>query len=406
MPAFAFRYSTSPAFVRDRHLPARRVCLAIALLTLPAMVAGCGPRNSYQAPPPPEVKVQAPVQRDVTEYMEFTGQLVPVKSVGVVARIQGFLESIGYEDGTTVRQGQTLFTIEPAPYRAKLEEAEANLAASQAKALFATQQNERYATLASREVASQMQAQQSTADLNAAKASTQQAKAALDQARINYSYTKVTAPFDGVMTNHLQSVGALVGTEQTAQLATLLQINPIWAKFTVNEGDAIRVRGLVAAAGKTEADLRTLPVDVAMQGEHGFPHRGQLDYAAPAVDPATGTLSVRAILQNADRALLPGAFVKVRIPARKSKNALLVPDTALGNIQGTPTLLVVDADNKVEQRMVETGGREGELRIIRSGIAAGDRVIVTNAQQVAVGQTVAPHDSAAPAIPATPDSKP
>ena len=391
--------SNSPA-ARPGSLPAAgSLSRAALVLVLPALVAGCNPRNTYQAPPPPTVTVQQPEQRDVTEYVEFTGQLAPVKQVNFVARVQGFLASIDYQDGASVKQGATLFTIEPAPYKAQLDQAEANLSASKARALFASQQNDRYSTLARSDYASQMQAQQYKADHDAKESETAQVQAALEQARINYSYTKVVAPFDGVATNHLQSVGALVGTSETSQLATLVQLDPIWANFTVNEADVIRVRAAMAAQGKTPADLRKLPVDIAMQGESGFPHRGHLDYVAPAIDAATGTLAVRALLPNADRVLVPGAFVRVRIPGRQTKGALLVPDSALGNVQGATILLVANADNVVEQRPVEIGGKEGDLRIVRSGLSAQDRIIVGGAQQAAVGQTVAPREAATPKEP-------
>ena len=198
------------------------------------------------------------------------------------------------------------------------------------------------------------------------------------------------APFDGFVSAHLVSVGELVGVASPTQLATIVQHQPIFVNFNVNEQQVLRIRAEAARKGLTANDLRQTPVEVGLQTETGFPHRGTLDYAAPTVNQSTGTLAVRGILPNADRILLPGYFVRVRVPLDEQQGALLVPNIALGSDQAGRYLLVVNKDNVVEQRKVETGQVEGELRVIESGLKPDDRIVVAGLLRAIPGQKVDP----------------
>jgi RND family efflux transporter MFP subunit len=326
-------------------------------------IAACGDNNKYAAPPPPKVTVAIPAEREITSYFEATGNTAAVNSVDLVARVQGFIQGISYTDGDFVKEGTLLFTIEPEPYRLKLAAAQAAEAGAQATLKQAEAEYKRQAELASKQFASQAVLDQAEATRDSARANLQQAQANTKQAAINLDYTKVTAPFDGAVSARQVSLGQLVGANSPTVLATIVQMDPIYANFTASERDVLQVRASLAAAGKTQADVLGSPVEVALQNESGFPHKGTLDYIAPTVDPATGTLAARATLPNPNRSLLPGYFVRVRIPY-KTEPTLLVPDTALGTDQAGRYVLVVNADNVVEQRRVEIGQLVGDLRVI------------------------------------------
>ena len=362
---------------------------AVLLIAL-TLLTGCKPRNQFQPLPPPQVTIQAPVQRDVTEYLEETGQLAAPNSVDLVARVQGYLQAIGYRDGAYVTRGTTLFTIEPAPYAAQLAQAQANLASAQAKAIFGRRQFERYADLARTGDTSEMQAQRITSNHDVNDAGVQQAQAKLAQAATTLGYTNVTAPFDGIVMAHQANIGALVGGAQPTTLATIVQLDPVWANFNVSEQDVLRIRASMLTHGITFADLDHVPVEVGLQGESNYPHHGHIDYIASRLDPDTGTLAVRGILGNTDRVLLPGYFVHIRIPVGRLKSALLVPDSALGTEQGGRILYIVNANDVVEEHSVTIGTLDGGLRVITSGLRPDDRVVVLGLQRVQAGQKVAP----------------
>jgi RND family efflux transporter MFP subunit len=362
--------------------------LAAASFALVAL-AGCE-QNTFVPPPPPKVDVALPVQRAITRYLEATGNTSPVQQVDLVARVSGFLQSIDYQDGTFVKQGTTLFTIEPETYRLKLEQAQAAEAGAQASLKQAELDFQRQTDLVARQAVSQATLDTSTANRDNARASLQQAQANTRLAAVNYGYTKVTAPFDGMVSAHLVSVGELVGASSPTQLATIVAQDPIWVNFNVNERDVLRFRAEARRKGLTLANLKETPVEIGLQTEDGFPHAGKLDYVAPTVNQSTGTLAVRGLIPNADRVLLPGLFVRVRVPVETQENALLVPDTALGSDQSGRYVLVVTKDNVVEQRKVTIGPVDNGLRVIDSGLKPDDRVVVAGLLRSIPGQKVDP----------------
>jgi RND family efflux transporter MFP subunit len=368
--------------------------LAVALL-----LAGCGEQNRYVAPPPPKVAVAHPVLQPITQYLEVTGNTAPINIVDLVARVQGFLQEIHYHDGDAVKQGALLFTIEPEPYTVKLDQAKAAEDGAAATLKQTEAEYNRQADLATRNVSSKAVLDQATATRDSAKANLLQAKANTRIAEINLGYTKVMAPLDGIVTAHLVSVGELVGTSPT-QLATIVQLDPIYVNFNISEQDVLRVRAEMRRRGLSPADLMKVPAEVGLESEAGYPHKGLLDYAAPTLNTATGTLPVRAILPNTDRALLPGNFVRVRVPVREQPDALLVPDVALGSDQGGRYVLVVNAGNVVEQRKVVVGQSVGNLRVIDNGLTADDRVVIAGIIRAIPGEKVDPQMQTAAAAPA------
>src|SRR5580700_5401417 len=333
---------------------ATRAASAAAIVLSFILLTGCE-QNAFVPPPPPAVDVAMPVQRSVTRYLETTGNTAPIKQVDLVARVQGVLQAINYQDGAFVKEGSTLFTIEPETYKLKLDQAQAAEAGAQASVKQAEADYKRQSDLVARQAVSQATLDTSTSNRDNAQANLQQAQVNTRIAGVNYGYTKVVAPFDGIVSAHQVSVGELVGAASPTQLATIVALDPIYVNFNVNEQDVLRIRAEATRKGLTANDLRQLPLEVGLQTETGYPHNGKLDYASPTVNQSTGTLAVRGVMPNADRVLLPGYFVRVRVPFGEQSNALLVPDAALGSDQSGRYVLVVTSENAVEQRKVQTG---------------------------------------------------
>lgn len=389
----------SPDPIRDPLLRSRDAARASGwalVASVALMLSGCGQDNQYVAPPAPKVTVAAPVQQKVTRYYEATGNAVAVNSTDLVARVAGFIQGINYQDGDEVKKGKLLFVIEPESYRVKLDQAQAAEVGAEATLKQTQAAFERQADLLKRETTTQANYDQALAARDSAKANLDQARANTQIAKINVDYTQVVAPFDGIVSARQVSMGQYVGgTGTPTVLASIVQYEPIYVNFTVNEQDLLHIRATLASRGLTTEDLKRLAVEVGLQNESDYPHRGTVDYAAPSVDQSTGTLAARAILPNAKRVLLPGYYVRVRIPKPlENKETLLVPDTALGTDQGGRYLLVVGKDNVVEQRKVELGPLVDTMRVIESGLAADDRVIVSGLMRAVPGQKVDPQTQA------------
>jgi RND family efflux transporter MFP subunit len=374
------------------------VILALALL------GGCGQKeNKFAPPPPPQVTVSRPLEKPVTDYLELTGNTQAVDQVELQARIEGFLTSIHFKDGDFVRKGDLLFIIEQRQYRAKLEEAQGRLAAAEALVLRANQEYERQLGLLAENATSKSEVERWKAQRDAAQASVEEAKANLELAKINLGYTRVAAPFDGRMDRHLVDPGNLVGAGKPTPLAYLTRLDPIYAYFSVNERDLIRVMEERREEGKTMSQL-TYPVYLGIAGEEGYPHEGRLDFASSTVDPNTGTLLLRGVFSNprigatAPR-LLPGMFARIRIPVDVRDRALLVSERALGTDQGGRYLLVVNDQNVVEQRSVKVGALIEGMRVIEEGLKGDEWVVVDGIQRARPGAKITPvqQQAAAPA---------
>src|SRR5437762_2559149 len=316
----------------------RRAAFAVVAM---GILSACE-QNTFVPPPPAKVDVAVPVQRPFTRYLEAAGNTAAIKNVELVARVQGFLQSINNQDGSFVKEGTTLFTIEPDTYKLKLEQAQAAEAGAQASVKQAEADFKRQSDLVQRQAVSQATLDTSTAARENAQANLQQAQVNTKIAAVNYGYTNVTAPFDGIVSTHMVSIGELVGVSSPTQLATIVALDPIYVNFNVNEQDVLRIREEARRRGMTADDLKSLPVEIGLQTESGFPHKGKLDYVSPTINQSTGTLAVRGVLQNPDRVLLPGYFVRIRVPFDEQKSALLVPDAALGSDQAGRYLLVVN----------------------------------------------------------------
>lgn len=353
-------------------------------------LSACNQQNAYVPPPPPKVDVAVPVKQTVTPYLYATGSTATVNTTTLIARVSGFIQEIDYKDGDAVKAGQQLFLIEPEPYQLALEQAQAGKASADAQVQQSTANLKREQELVAKKVDPQSALDTAVAQNDANLASQQQAAVNIKQAELNLSYTQVKAPFEGIVTARQVSMGQLVAAGTTT-LATVIQLDPIYVNFNVGEQDVQKIRANMMARGiVTIEDLKKIPVEIGLQTEDGYPHKGMLDYASPNLDPSTGTLAARAKLDNQGRQLLPGYFVRVRVPLGEQPDQLLVPDRAIGADQSGRYVLTVNKDDVVEQHTIEIGQMVGELRVVTKGVAAEDRIVVSGLLTAVPGDKVEP----------------
>ena len=307
-------------------LQASLVLKAVRLFALVIILSGCEERNSFHPPPPPEVIISPPTQRTITRYLELTGLTAASRKVDLVARVQGTLEKIGYADGAEVPEGAILFEIERATYETSVQIAEATVAQQQALLVQTDADYARKVTLTRQQVTTEAAFEDSRAKRDQAAAALKQAQGNLEQTRINLVYTTVRAPFTGRVSARLADVGALVGSSGPTKLATIFDLDPIYVNFAINEQQVLLIRQAMRERGVTLRDLGSVPVEIRLQTEIGYPHSGVLDYVAPELDTGTGTLAVRARIANTKRVLLVGLFVRVRVPLESNSQVLLVPN--------------------------------------------------------------------------------
>jgi membrane fusion protein, multidrug efflux system len=382
----------TPSWWGKSVLPGLAATAALAL-------AGCGgSKNAYVPPPPPKVVVAQPVKMPATLYLNLTGNTVAFNAVNLVARVQGYLESIDYKDGAAVTKGTQLFGIERDIYQAQLDQANAQLARDQTVLAEAQRNLVRYQELVKTNAVSQQTYDDQRFLVEQDAATVAFDKANVETAKINLGYTRVLAPFDGVVTNHLVDLGAFVGMSGPTTLASIVQTDPIYVYFSVSEPQVLAIGGSKAKAGlsvKTSdlTFLSSVPVEIGLQGEQGYNFKGHLDYASPQVDSSTGTLTVRAVFENGNRALLPGLFVHVRVPIGHQDEALLTRSDAIGASQEGSYVLVVGSDDVVQRKIVKTGQKQGQLQIIESGLDPSDWVVTEGIQRAFPGAKVAPQRS-------------
>ena len=365
-------------------------------------LASCGKSNDYKAPPPPPVVTSKPVSMPMTSYLQITGNTVAVNAVNLVARVAGYLQEIDFIDGSIVKKGQKLFVIEPAPYKAKLQQAEAAVASAKAQVIYAQSQYDRQESMYTQNATSKANVEQWLSQRDSAKAQVQEQIANEDLAAINYGYTTVTAPFDGLISRHLVDQGNLVGNGVATTLATITQLAPIYVYFNVSELDALSIRQALIEQGRDPNEVKGAPVYVGLQSDENYPYSGKIDYVAPELDPATGTIQVRAVLENKKDILLPGMFVRGEIPLGAPVQRLALPEAALMSDQAGPYVYVVGPNNIVEQKRVTTGVQEDGMVAV-TGLDPNAQVIVDGLANASPGSAVAPteKDVEAPA-PAAP----
>ena len=385
----------------DQRMPYRMWNLAVwAMLGGILVTPACGDRNVYAPPPPPQVTVSQPVRQPVTDYLEFTGNTQAINTVQLRARVQGYLEKVFFQDGDQVKKDQMLFLIQQNTYEAKLKQAEAQVLQQKASHDYAVIQVARYTKLVQQKAAAQSDLDNWRFQRDSSQAAIVAAEANRDLAKLDLSYTKVTAPFDGRIDRRLKDPGNLVGAGEFTLLAEVNQIDPIYVYFTINESDLLRVMGKTGRATVQSQRIK-VPLSLGLANEEGYPRRGYLDFAAISLTPTTGTLLLRGIFPNPDFKILPGLFARVRAPiVGPEKTALLAPEAAIGYDQLGSYVLVVDDQNVVQRRSVKIGVQKEERRVIEEGLQ-GDEWVITNGLLRAIpGRPVTPAKEGQPAAPA------
>jgi RND family efflux transporter MFP subunit len=350
----------------------------------------CKKPNTYVPPPPPQVTISHPTVGPVTPYLEFTGNIQSMKTVELVARVEGYLEKVLFHEGDIVKEGQLMFQLQQDTYEAKLQQAQAQLLADKAKLLHAETEFERYSGLFQQNAAPQTSVDQYRYERDATKAAIMADEANITLAKLNLSYTRVTAPFTGRAGRRLKDPGNLVGAGEKTVLAEINQLDPIYAYFTISEQDFLRVRSEHENDGREKGRVPEIPIYVGLANEEGYPHKGALDFAGIRLDSTTGTLLLRATFRNSDYKIFPGAFARVKAPIDNPAAALLLPEDAISFDQQGPYVLLVDGDNIVQRRSIATGTRSGKQIAVTEGVTANDWVIVNGLLSAIPGKQVTP----------------
>jgi RND family efflux transporter MFP subunit len=364
------------------------------VLGVAAVLTGCAraPSAAPAAIPLP-VTVSYPIERDVTDYADFTGRTAAVDSVEVRARVSGYLDRVNFKEGALVMKDDKLFEIDPRPYRAELERAKGTVAQIEARVHRLKRDYHRAKNLLVRGAVGQEEYDRYEADHREAAANLDVAKANRDLAALNVEYARVIAPVSGRVSRYVVTVGNLIQSGDQSSgtlLTTIVSVDPMYAYFDMDERTVLRIRQLIREGKAKSAGKTNWPVALGLATEEGFPHQGAIDFEDNQVNPRTGTLRVRGVFPNKDEALSPGLFARVRVPIGQAHRALLVSDRAIDTDQGEKVLYIVSKQNEVVFRAVRMGALHRGLREITEGLNAGERVIVNGLQQVRPGVTVEP----------------
>ncbi len=370
-------------------VPAARVPVTLPVTLALTLVVACGPPNEFVPPPPPEVSVAPPVKQTFTEYDHFTGRTSAAAAIEIRARVEGFLLERFFEEGDLVEAGTLLFQIDPAEYAATLSQAEAAISSSKARFKLADATVQRLEQALESNAVSVLEVLQAQAEMDAAQAAIEASEAQRDRAALDLAWTRVTAPMDGRVGEARVDPGNLVGSGENTLLTTLVQYDPMYVDFDVSERQLVRTLEHRAADGQaTIQDFASIPLEVGLANTEDYPFSGLVNYVGQGVDTGTGTLQLRGALPNPPPVrLVPGLFVRIRVP-KAERDALMVPERALGTDQQGRYVLVVGTDGVVAQKPVVIGPQNGELRVIEQGLEAGDRIIVNGLLRARPGAKV------------------
>lgn len=373
-----------------------RAAKGVALATVALIsVCGCKKQEALELPPP-VVTVTKAIEKQVQDWDEYTGRLVPMGTVDVRPRVSGYITEVKFIDGDLVKKGQPLFIIDPRPYQADYDQAKAELDKADAALKLASTDFDRARQLRDRGVTAAGDFDQRAATFQQATGAYQSARAALDAAKLNLEFCTVTAPIDGRVGLANVTVGNLVSADGKDPLTTIVSTNPVYAYADVDERSLLRyVRYYQSKMkGPEDADEVKIPVELSLQDEEGFPHRGYIDFLDNRVDPSTGTIRIRGVFDFENGLLGPGLFVRVRIPAGLPYQAVLVPERSVASDQGQKYVVVVKEDNTAEFRPVQLGTLFETMQAIRKGVNAGETVVVDGLLKVRPGQKVEPKPAA------------
>lgn len=353
------------------------------------LLFACEKKEVATAPPPPDVKVAVVLQKDVPIYVENVGETVGASDIEIRARVEGFLQSVNFQEGSFVKKGDLLYTIDPQPLRAALAQAQGRVAEAQAQLSKAHQDVARYKPLVEKNAISREEYETSVSAEQAATASVDAAKASAQDAQLNLGYTNVYSPIDGLVGKTQVKPGNLVGRGENTLLTVVSNVDSVHVRTNVSERDYLRLARAKGAVPKV-ADKSADAFELVLADGSVYNHKGKLVFADRAVDPTTGTLGIEAEFPNPDHLLRPGQYTRVRAEIDRKKDAILVPQTAVQELQGTYSVAVVGSDNKVSLRPVQASDRIGSLWLIDSGLKPGEKIIIEGLQKVRDGVTVNP----------------
>jgi RND family efflux transporter MFP subunit len=373
----------------------RRPGRVAALMTLVlAFLPGCKGAVAPPAPPPPAVTVSQPLEQDVIRWDEYSGYLSSPQTVTVNARVSGLIEEAPFQEGAIVHTGDLLFKIDPRPFQADLDNKKAAVAQARATANKARADFNRSVALLRAKVIAQADYDSTKASYEEADASLSAAAAALEISRLNLEWTEVRAPITGRVSKINVTVGNLVngGSGQATPLTTIVSIDPIYCYINVPQNAALRYRELALQENQSSVAGAKVPCYLQLENESNFPRQGMIDFVDNQVDVSTGTVQIRCVFANPTTILTPGLFALTRIPASERYQALLIPDAAVNTDQNEHYLLILGANDVVEQRPVKLGSLFGNLRSIASGLKPGEWVIVNGMQSAMPGAKAVPHE--------------
>ena len=384
-------YSVFSSLLSDPRKTLRLLNAALSWL-LPALSAAaltaCSPPKPAPLPPP-KVTVSQPQLTTVTNWDEYPGHLEAVETVEIRPRVAGYIDSIHFQDGTEVKAGDLLFVIDPRPYQAELEHAQAQRQQVETHLELARNDLKRAESLQGTKAISAEEYDNRSKAVREAEAALVAARASETTARINLDYTQIKAPISGKIGRRLVTAGNFVqlqGNSGSATvLATIVSVNPMYCYFDVEESAFLKYRSIAKVA---EADSGSLACELALVNEEGFAHRGRLDFFDNQVNPQTGTIRLRAVFENGDPALVPGMFANVRVLAGPPEQTLVVPDVAVQSDQGYKFVYVANAEDKVEMHSIKIGRAHGPLRAVLKGLTPDDRVIVNGLMMLRPGAKV------------------
>ncbi|HHA1499561.1 efflux RND transporter periplasmic adaptor subunit [Enterobacter kobei] len=357
---------------------------ALGAILLSLLLVGCDNSVAQNAAPPaPAVNAADVVVKSISQWDSFNGRIEAVESVQLRPRVSGYIDKVNFTDGQEVKKGEVLFTIDDRTYRAALEQAQATLERAKTQASLARSEANRTDKLINTNLVSREEWEQRRAAAIQAQADIRAAQAAVDAAQLNLDFTKVTAPIDGRASRALITSGNLVTAGDSASvLTTLVSQKTVYVYFDVAESTYLHYQNLARRGQGVSSNHTALPVEIGLAGEEGYPHQGKVDFLDNQLAPSTGTIRMRALLDNAQRQFTPGLFARVRLPGSAEFQATLIDDKAVLTDQDRKYVYIVDKEGKAQRRDITPGRLADGLRIVQQGLKPGDKVIVDGLQKV------------------------
>jgi RND family efflux transporter MFP subunit len=367
--------------------------IGAGIICTAALLNGCGKSGEAgQAPPPPQVSVASVLEKRVKDWDEFTGRFQAVETVEIRPRVSGYIDRVAFKEGSLVKSGDLLFVIDPRPYQAEYDRAAADVKRYKTALDLARVESGRVQKLRESGAVSQEELDERTSTVAQAEANVAAAQATLESAQLNLSFTRVTSPITGRVSRAEVTRGNLVtgGTNGGTLLSSVVSMDPIYLYFDGDEQAYLRYTQMARNGERSSSRDAPNPVEVGLENEEGFPHSGRMDFVDNQLNPQTGTIRARAVLDNKDGQFTPGLFARVRLLGSNEYNAILIDDRAVNTDQNQKYVFLLGAGNKIEYRKVTLGRVIDGLRVVKEGLKAGDTIVVDGAQRVHPGVTVAP----------------